>query len=514
PSSPSPVDSLRPESSRRSALYTSAPARTASAIEGAPTGATMNSWKSSALGACMPPLSTLKCGTGREGGTPSGVIHCHSGIPAEAASARASAIEVPTVALAPSRLLFSVPSRSIMAWSASAREVQGRPRRRSRISVLTAATAPRTPLPSYLSGSPSRRSTASREPVEAPDGTPARAAVPSASRTVTARVGRPRESRISRAERSATSNVAIICSYPGVPVRAARVLSTCARAPGSCLRRSRLRRVSRGLLTPSQVLAGQPSDHAEPGSEAGRGQTLGQLDATGDLGLPHRCGDHVTCLVDPYLHPAARLRPGGRGDPAGTEQSVRALPLRGRIRNLPRSVPVRGGSLQQGRGNLAQGSLPGLRGPGESGVGPPARGIRDERGCAHERGHQRAEHGVLRPLRLAAAVFGSSLHRSHHGARLRRALARALGIRVLSFRDVGPACRLALSPPGLAAPWWHGSESNTARARGSRSHGPRPLPADTDQLVPSSSRLQDGCGGAEPNVTASPVLCPGLISVW
>ena len=177
----------------------------------------MNSWKSSELGACTPPLSTLKCGTGSEGGTPSGVIHCHSGIPAEAASARASAIEVPTVALAPSRLLFAVPSRSIMAWSASASEAQDRPRRRSRISVLTAATAPRTPLPSYLSGSPSRRSTASREPVEAPDGTPARAAVPSASRTVTARVGRPRESRISSADRSTTSNVAIICSCPGPP---------------------------------------------------------------------------------------------------------------------------------------------------------------------------------------------------------------------------------------------------------------------------------------------------------
>jgi hypothetical protein len=72
---------------------------------------------------------------------------------------------------------------------------------------------------------------------------------------------------------------------------------------------------------------------------------------------------------------------------------------------------------------------------------------------------------------------------------------------------------LALGPHEQVAPWWHGSESNTARARGSRSHGPRPLPANTDQLVPASSRLHDGCGGAGPNVTASPVLCPGLISV-
>src|SRR5512146_1775870 len=66
----------------------------------------MNSWKSSELGACTPPLRTLKCGTGSDGVTPSGVSHRHSGTPAESARARASAIEVPTVALAPSLLLF------------------------------------------------------------------------------------------------------------------------------------------------------------------------------------------------------------------------------------------------------------------------------------------------------------------------------------------------------------------------------------------------------------------------
>ena len=161
----------------------------------------MNSWKSSSFGAWTPPLSTLKCGTGSDGVTPSGVSHCHSWTPAEAARARASAMEVPTVALAPSLLLFAVPSRPIMAWSASASDAQDRPRSRPEISVFTAATAPSTPLPSYRAGSPSRRSTASRDPVDAPDGTPARACVPSASRTVTASVGRPRESRISSADR-------------------------------------------------------------------------------------------------------------------------------------------------------------------------------------------------------------------------------------------------------------------------------------------------------------------------
>ncbi len=284
------------------------------------------------------------------------------------------------MALAPSRLLFAVPSRSIMAWSASASEVQGRPHRRSRISVFTVATAPRTPLPSYLFGSPSRRSTASREPVEAPDGTPARAAAPSASRTVTARVGRPRESRISRADRSTTSNVAIICACPGLPVRAALVLSTCAWAPGS------RPRVSRGLPTcriSRLWRVSHPITPCEPGGEAGCSQTLGQLDAMGDLGLLHRRDDHVACLVDPHLHPAARLRPGGRGDPTGTEQSVRAVPLRGRIRNILRSVPARGGSLQQSRGETWRRVACWACAAREKvASAPPARDVRDERGYA------------------------------------------------------------------------------------------------------------------------------------
>ena len=47
--------------------------------------------------------------------------------------------------------------------------------------------------------SPSRSSTASCSPVDAPDGTAARANVPSSSATSTSTVGLPRESRISRA---------------------------------------------------------------------------------------------------------------------------------------------------------------------------------------------------------------------------------------------------------------------------------------------------------------------------
>ena len=60
---------------------------------------------------------------------------------------------------------------------------------------MTLWTARLTPLPPY-SAPPSRSSTASKAPVEAPLGTPARPTVPSSKATSTSRVGLPRESRI------------------------------------------------------------------------------------------------------------------------------------------------------------------------------------------------------------------------------------------------------------------------------------------------------------------------------
>src|SRR4249919_594668 len=63
---------------------------------------------------------------------------------------------------------------------------------------LTLPTALRTPLPPYRDASPSRSSSASRSPVDAPDGTAARPNAPPASVTSTSTVGLPRESRISR----------------------------------------------------------------------------------------------------------------------------------------------------------------------------------------------------------------------------------------------------------------------------------------------------------------------------
>src|SRR5262249_18726100 len=68
----------------------------------------------------------------------------------------------------------------------------------SKISELTASAALRTPLPWYRALSPSRNSTASWAPVEAPDGTAARPREPSSRMTSTSTVGLPRLSRISR----------------------------------------------------------------------------------------------------------------------------------------------------------------------------------------------------------------------------------------------------------------------------------------------------------------------------
>ncbi len=64
---------------------------------------------------------------------------------------------------------------------------------------MTPWTAWVTALPPY-SSFPSRRSTASNAPVEAPLGAAARPSVPSSRITSASRVGLPRESRICRAK--------------------------------------------------------------------------------------------------------------------------------------------------------------------------------------------------------------------------------------------------------------------------------------------------------------------------
>ncbi len=93
---------------------------------------------------------------------------------------------------------MGVPSSSIIFASSPAWSVASKPARAAAISPFTLATAVVTPLPAQASP-PSRSSTASNSPVEAPEGTAARPLAPDASTTSTSTVGLPRESRIWRA---------------------------------------------------------------------------------------------------------------------------------------------------------------------------------------------------------------------------------------------------------------------------------------------------------------------------
>ena len=84
-----------------------------------------------------------------------------------------------------------------MAWSTARWSSASSPQTASAISPLTLATACRTPLPEKRSP-PSRSSTASRMPVEAPEGAMARPRAPESRSTSASTVGLPRESRTSR----------------------------------------------------------------------------------------------------------------------------------------------------------------------------------------------------------------------------------------------------------------------------------------------------------------------------
>ena len=112
PSSPPAVPRPASCSVFFSAWKTSAPMRRHSENEAAPAGTTMNSWKSTLLSACAPPLRTFIIGTGRTRASAPPRWR-HSGWPASAAAACATASDTPRIALAPRRDLFSVPSSSI-----------------------------------------------------------------------------------------------------------------------------------------------------------------------------------------------------------------------------------------------------------------------------------------------------------------------------------------------------------------------------------------------------------------
>src|SRR3954463_1460653 len=94
-------------------------------------------------------------------------------MPSSAAAAFAAASDTPRIAFAPRRALFGVPSSSIILRSSPAWSSASTPATVEAISPFTFATAVLTPLPAHAEP-PSRSSTASNSPVDAPDGTPPR----------------------------------------------------------------------------------------------------------------------------------------------------------------------------------------------------------------------------------------------------------------------------------------------------------------------------------------------------
>ena len=141
PSSPTAVERPAWWSALFSAWKISAPQRSASAKVGAPTGMTMNSWKSIAIVGVGPAVEDVHH---RHRQQVRVRPRRHSD---RAAGRRASAAALavarltPRIALAPSRPLFSVPSSAIIAASISAWSSASRPTIASAISPLTAATA-------------------------------------------------------------------------------------------------------------------------------------------------------------------------------------------------------------------------------------------------------------------------------------------------------------------------------------------------------------------------------------
>src|SRR5947207_2319130 len=91
--------------------------------------------------------------------------------------------------------------RSTLTWSTASLPMSS-----GRMVWLTLRTALRTPFPPYRDASPSRSSTASWAPVDAPDGTMADPTAPPSRNTSTSTVGFPRESSTSRA---ATSSISV-----------------------------------------------------------------------------------------------------------------------------------------------------------------------------------------------------------------------------------------------------------------------------------------------------------------
>ena len=112
-------------------------------------------------------------------------------------AALAAAIETARIALAPSFDLSLVPSASSIALSTAYISEASSPVTAPLITVLIFSTALSTPFPRYLDLSPSRSSSASNSPVDAPLGAVPLPTVPSARYTSASTVGFPLESNIS-----------------------------------------------------------------------------------------------------------------------------------------------------------------------------------------------------------------------------------------------------------------------------------------------------------------------------
>src|SRR5215204_7366176 len=177
------------------------------------------------------------------------------------------------MALAPILDLLSVPSKSSIAWSTNRCSLASYPMSPGPSWSITPSTALLTPFPPKRA-SPSRSSTASKAPVEAPEGTAARPSEPSSRMTSTSTVGLPRESRISRAPMN--SILATSVAFPmsprpaGHPIPEHRdiAVSLSARRPRAPQTQRSVRRFRRGDLLPWSVgsgVDGIDTDDAQPG---------------------------------------------------------------------------------------------------------------------------------------------------------------------------------------------------------------------------------------------------------
>ena len=134
----------------------------------------MNSWMSSKLSAWAPPLRMFIMGMG----STRALARPGTGTvarPALAAAARATAMDTPRMALAPALALLGVPS-AVEHGLVEPGLVKGVQPTTLGASELDVVHSLEHALPPIALGSPSRNSSASCSPVEAPDGTAATAA--------------------------------------------------------------------------------------------------------------------------------------------------------------------------------------------------------------------------------------------------------------------------------------------------------------------------------------------------